>query len=107
MIGLRVVDVGLLVAFLVWFFRLRDDDDDSRGDAGGGREGPDPRPGRHGPGGDGIGLPLGRYRLGRGRDRSHGGPRRPARRRGQEPPLRRPLPSRVRRPRSPVPTHRT
>ena len=107
MVGFRVFDVGLLIVWLIWFFRLRDDDDDSRGDDGGGGEGPDPRPGQDGPGGDGIRLPLGRYGLGRGRDRSHGGPDRPGRKRGPEPPLRRPLPSRVRRPRSPLPTHRT
>jgi hypothetical protein len=107
MVGFRVFDVGLLIVWLIWFFRLRDDDDDTRGDDGGGGEGPGPRPGKDGPGGDGIRLPLGRYRLGRGRDRSHGGPPRPGRRRGQELPLRRPLPSRVRRPRTPLPTHRT
>ena len=29
MVGLRVFDVGLLLVWLVWFFRLRDDDDSS------------------------------------------------------------------------------
>ena len=72
-----------------------------------GGEGPETPPGKDGPGGDGIRLPLGRYGLGRGRDRSHGGPERPGRKRGAEPPIRRPLPSRVRRPRAPLPTHRT
>jgi hypothetical protein len=91
MVGFRVFDVGLLIVWLVWFFRLRDDDDDSHGDDGGGGEGPEPRPGKDGPGGDG----------------SHDGPARPSRRRGAEPPLRQPLPSRVRRPRSPVPSHRS
>ena len=43
MVGFRVFDVGLLVVWLIWFFRLRDDDDDSRGDDGGGGEGPGPR----------------------------------------------------------------
>jgi hypothetical protein len=107
MVGFRVFDVGLLIVWLIWFFRLRDDGDDSHGDDGGGGEGPGPRPGKDGPGGDGIRLPLGRWGLGHGRDRSHGGPARPSRRRGAEPPIRRPLPSRVRRPRSPVPTHRS
>ena len=78
MVGFRVFDVGLLIVWLIWFFRLRDDDDDSHGDDGGGGEGPEPRPGKDGPGGDGIRLPLGRWRLGNGRDRSHGGPPRPA-----------------------------
>ena len=27
MVGLRVFDLGALVAWLVWFYRLRDDDD--------------------------------------------------------------------------------
>jgi len=107
MVGFRVFDVGLLIVWLIWFFRLRDDDDDSRGDDGGGGEGPDPRPGRDGPGGDGIRLPLGRWKLGRGRVRDHGAPRHPSRRRGDEPPVPGPLPSRVRRPRSPVPAHRS
>ena len=51
-------------------------------------------------------LAPGRWGLGHGRDRSHGGPSGPPRRRGAEPPLRQPPPSRVRRPRSPLPTHR-
>ena len=64
MVGFRVFDVGLLVVWLIWFFRLRDDGDDPPGEDGGGGEGPDPRPGRDGPGGDGIRLPLGRWPLG-------------------------------------------
>ena len=39
MVGFRVFDVGLLVLWLVWFFRLRDDSDppdDERGDDHGG-----------------------------------------------------------------------
>jgi hypothetical protein len=107
MVGFRVFDVGLLIVWLIWFFRLRDDDDDSHGDDGGGGEGPGPRPEKDGPGGDGIRLPLGRWGLGRGRDRSHGGTSRRSRRRGAEPALPKPLPSRVRRPRSPLPTHRS
>ena len=57
MVGLRVFDVGALIVWLVWFFRLRDDeDDDGPGDdfRGGGED--DPRP-PGGPGGDGIPLP--------------------------------------------------
>ena len=34
MVGLRVFDVGALVVWLVWFFRLRDDDDDDGDDDG-------------------------------------------------------------------------
>lgn len=29
MVGLRVFDVGALIVWLVWFFKLREDDDDS------------------------------------------------------------------------------
>jgi hypothetical protein len=105
MVGFRVFDVGLLVVWLIWFFRLRDDGDDPPGDDGGGGEGPDPRPDHDGPGGDGIHLPLGRWRLGDGRDRDHVPARRPVRRRGSDAPVPRPVPSRVRRPQSPVPTH--
>src|SRR5919206_1438151 len=71
MVGFRVFDVGLLIVWLIWFFRLRDDGDDSHGDDGGGGEGPDPRPGRDGPGGDGIRLPLGRWRPSDRRPRDH------------------------------------
>jgi len=104
MVGFRVFDVGLLVIWLVWFFRLRDDDDDSRGDDGGGGEGPDPRRGPHGPGGGGIKLPVGPWSLGRGRVRDHSKRTGPDRRRDHEPRV--PSPARVRRPSSPVPTHR-
>jgi hypothetical protein len=105
MVGFRVFDVGLLIVWLIWFFRLRDDDDDSRGDDGGGGEGPDPRPGGDGPGGDGMRLPLGSWRGGsRGRD--HKPPSTPVRRRGPGQPVPQPLPARVRRPHSPQPVHR-
>jgi len=56
MVGLRVFDVGALIVWLVWFFRLRDDDDDH------GRDDDDFRGGRNEPvppepGGDGLPLP--------------------------------------------------
>ena len=104
MVGFRVFDVGLLIVWLIWFFRLRDDDDDSRGDDGGGGEGPGPRPRDDGPGGDGIRLPLGRLGT---RARTRPRALRPGAGRtaaGAEPRV--PSPARVRRPRSPVPTHR-
>jgi len=102
MVGFRVFDVGLLILWLVWFFRLRDDEDDSTDDGPGGG-GPD-APKDDGPGGGGIKLPLGPWGLGRGRVRDHS--RRPGvdRRRDHEPRV--PSPARVRRPSSPVPTHR-
>ena len=105
MVGFRVFDVGLLIVWLIWFFRLRDDEDDSRGDDGGGGGGPEPRPEGDGPKGGGIRLPTGRWGSGeRVRDHRPSHPR--LRPRGAEPPVPRPLPARVRRPTSPVPVHR-
>lgn len=53
MIGFRVFDVGLLVLWLVWFFRLRDDsdppDDERRDDDGGGPSLDPPDPSGGGP----------------------------------------------------------
>ena len=69
MVGFRVFDVGLLIVWLVWFFRLRDDDDrpDDDGPGGGGPE-PDPE---NDPGGGGLGKPLGRLGQGGWRNRDH------------------------------------
>ena len=103
MIGFRVLDVGLLVAWLVWFFRLRDDDD-SDGGGGPGGEGPEPTP-TGDPGGGGLTLPLGRVRPGARRIRDHVRPRHQVPRRGSEP-LPAPSPARVRRPSTPSPVHR-
>jgi hypothetical protein len=102
MVGFRVFDVGLLIVWLVWFFRLRDDDDaqDDEGPGGGG-----PGPSRDdGPGGGGLRLPLGRAKSGP-RTREHRSPIRLPRRRGVEP-LPNPMPARVRQPSAPVPAHR-
>ena len=102
MVGFRVFDVGLLIVWLVWFFRLRDDDDgyDDDGPGGGG---PDPS-GDDGPGGGGLRLPLGRAKAGP-RKRDHGGRHHMPRRRGAEP-MPNPAPARVRQPTAPVPAHR-
>src|SRR3982750_2407795 len=97
MVGFRVFDVGLLIVWLIWFFRLRDDDGPADDDGPGGG-GPDPGP----PDGPGGGGPRGGRARGGG---PHGGgpaPRPRLRRRGAEP-IPRPLPARVRQPRSPVP----
>jgi hypothetical protein len=102
MVGFRVFDVGLLIVWLVWFFRLRDDDDPSD-DEGPGGGGPDPSPDDD-PGDGGLRLPLGRWSPGR-RARDHGRPARTPRRRGAEP-LPNPLPARVRQPAGPAPAHR-
>jgi hypothetical protein len=94
MVGLRVFDVGALVVWLVWFFRLRDDDDDEgedfRRDDG---DAPEPEQ-PCGPGG--LRLPLPNAQPWHARRRDHGGDRRsapvPGRRRAPEPiPARGPL----------------
>lgn len=68
MVGFRVFDVGLLIAWMVWFFRLREDGDDlppEDEEGGGGGGGQDNGPGpRRGPGGGGIRLPLGPFAQG-------------------------------------------
>lgn len=57
LLGLRVFDLAALVAWLVWFLRLRDepDDRDDSGPGGGGPERDGPQPGPVGPT---LGLPL-------------------------------------------------
>ena len=76
MIGLRVFDVGALIVWLVWFFRLRDDDDDADDGRGGeGRE-PGPKP-SSGPKG-GLRLPLPESDPWPSRRRDHGGDLRPS-----------------------------
>lgn len=97
MVGFRVFDVGLLIAWLVWFFRLRDDGadpPDEGGGGGGGGDGRGPKP-RRGPGGGGLRLPLGRWEPGdwRRRDGHRPSPRRHGR---SGRPIPRPLPARVR-----------
>lgn len=98
MVGFRVFDVGLLVAWLVWFFRLRDDGEDPPDDSGGGGGGGRDSGPRRGPGGGGLRLPLGRWGGGWRRRDGHrpwlGGLRRG--RLGR--PVPQPLPARVRSP---------
>jgi hypothetical protein len=105
MIGFRVLDVGLLVAWLVWFFRLRDDDDSEGGGGGSGGSGPGPEPSTGPTGGGGLALPIGRALPGGPRLRDHDKPRHKVRRRGAEP-LTSPSPPRIRRPVTPSPVHR-
>jgi hypothetical protein len=101
MVGFRVFDIGLLILWLVWFFRLRDDDD---GDDGPGGGGPD-EPRDNGPGGGGLDLPFrGRARPGRGRVRDHEPAPHLGRRRGPEP-IPRTSPARSRRRTAPLPIH--
>ena len=102
MVGFRVFDVGLLILWLVWFFRLREDGPDSPpdDDDGGGGSGPERRPGK-GPGGGGLKLPDGRVQPGDDRIRDgHRSPR--TRRRRTAPPVPNPLPARVRSPGAPA-----
>jgi hypothetical protein len=99
MVGFRVFDVGLLVAWLIWFLHLREDGSDEPPDEGGGGGGGDgrrPGPGR-GPGGGGLRLPTGRWTGNRWRRRDgHAPPLRRPGRLGR--PLPQPLPARVRSP---------
>ncbi len=101
MVGFRVFDVGLLVVWLIWFFRLRDDGGedppDEGGGGGGGSRGPERPAG--GPGGGGLSLSPGRFAPGgRARD-GHRNPWSPRRRNA---PARSPLPARVRSPGAPA-----
>jgi hypothetical protein len=96
MIGFRLFDVGLLIAWLVWFFRLRDDGGDEPDEGGGGGGGSDlggsgPR---RGPGGGGLRLPAGRWPAGWRRRDGHPRVTRPRGHPGR--PLPQPLPARVR-----------
>lgn len=101
MVGFRVFDVGLLIVWLVWFFRLREDGPDlPPDDDEGGGGGPKLRPSK-GPGGGGLGLPFGRVAPGSGRMRDGHRPPRP-RRRGTARPLPARLPARVRSPGTPA-----
>jgi hypothetical protein len=73
MVGLRVFDVGALVVWLVWFFRLRDDDDDDGEDY---RRGPGDAPDPEEPrGSGGLRLPLPDSAPWSSRRRDHGGDR--------------------------------
>ncbi|CAN5140854.1 MAG: hypothetical protein ACR2F4_02110 [Thermoleophilaceae bacterium] len=102
MVGFRVFDVGLLILWLVWFFRLRSDGSDTppEDDDGGGGGGPERTP-EKGPGGGGLQLPDGPVPHGRGRVRDgHRPPR--TRRRGTSRPVPGPLPARVRSPGAPA-----
>ena len=101
MVGLRVFDIGALIVWLVWFFRLREDDDDSDDFRGGGSgDAPEPEVPK-GPGG--LGVPLPDAEPWPTRRRDHGGDRapgfgggRPERRRAPEPvPARAPARHRV------------
>jgi hypothetical protein len=97
MVGFRIFDVGLLVLWLVWFFRLRDDSDppdDDRGDDHGGGPPLDP-PDPSGGGFLAVLLP-GQLRAGR-RLRDHAQRPRWRRKRGADP-MPEYSPDRVRRP---------
>jgi hypothetical protein len=93
MVGLRVFDIGALIVWLVWFFRLREDGDDGD-DFRGGSDGDAPEPeGPRGPGG--LQLPLPDSAPWHARRRDHAGdlkPAAPSRRRAPEPaPARAPM----------------
>ncbi|SEH13784.1 hypothetical protein [Thermoleophilum album] len=100
LVGFRIFDVGLLILWLIWFFRRRNDDEPGSEGSDGGGGGPPrgPRDPAPSDGGLRLLLPLGRWRQGRARVRSH----RPRVRRGGRRAL--PSPARVRSPRVPLPT---
>jgi hypothetical protein len=101
MIGFRVFDVGLLILWLIWFFRLRDSGSDPPEDEGGGGGGDSRGPApRRGPGGGGLRLPDGRWPAGRRRRDGHR-PTLPRVRPGRPAPSE--LPARVRSPQHPGP----
>lgn len=59
MVGLRVLDIGALIAWLVWFYRQKDEDDDETGSDDSWRSHePDDQPPVPPSGGDGLTLPL-------------------------------------------------
>ena len=57
LVGLRVLDLGALLAWLVWFFRIREEPDDGEEGNGGGGGGPEIGP-PHPTGGPENGVPL-------------------------------------------------
>lgn len=104
MVGFRVFDVGLLIVWLIWFIRLREDGEDppedDDGGGGGGSHGPSGP--AEGPGGGGLQLRPGRVPPGGRRARDEHRPARTPHRRRHAPPLTNPLPARVRSPGSPA-----
>lgn len=76
MVGLRVFDIGALIVWLVWFFRLRDDDDDAGGGPGG--PGDPPKPAEPGGPRGGLQLPLPDATPWPARRRDHRGDLRPS-----------------------------
>ncbi len=93
-VGLRVFDVGALIIWLVWFFKLREDDDDADDEGPGGSGPPEPDAPEPDKGG-GLPLPLPDAKPWPRRRRDHGGDRQPFA----------PSPRRTRPP-MPVPAHR-
>lgn len=86
-VGFRVIDLGALVVWLVWFFRLRDDPDE-RDDHGHGG-GPDlPDGPESGPRGPALDLPLPDAAPWPTRLRDHGGVPAPSARPRQPEPVR-------------------
>ena len=75
MVGLRVFDIGALIVWLVWFFRLRDDDDGDDDFRRGDGDVPEQPDGPTGPGG--LKLPLPDAAPWPVRRRDHGGDRAP------------------------------
>ncbi len=98
MVGLRVVDIGALVVWLIWFYRQCDDaDGDDNDDFRGGDDQPDKPPAPRG-GGPAVDLPLPHADPWPKRRRDHDGDRSAATPPSRRLPARRPAPARVARP---------
>jgi hypothetical protein len=98
MVGLRVFDIGALIAWLVWFHKLRDDDGDGREDDSGGDGGPSTPDEPQGPPPGGLELPRPDAGPWPARRRDHAGDLPPAR----VPERRAPRPEPAREPARPV-----
>lgn len=57
LVGMRVIDLGGMIVWLVWFYRRREDEDDWGWDDPGDDPSPD-RPAPPDPGGSGLRVPL-------------------------------------------------
>ena len=84
MVGLRVLDIGALIAWLIWFYRQKDSDDDEAGGDDFRRElEPDDEPPVPPSGGNGLDLPLPDAAPWPNRLREHGDREMPARHPGR------------------------
>ena len=96
MVGLRVVDIGALVFWLIWFFRHCDDGDGNDGDDFRRDDDQRDQPPAPAGGGPAVDLPLPDAEPWPRRRRDHEGDRAPATSPARRAPARRPAPAPVR-----------